>query len=62
MLLLGATYALFHSNSFQNWLTGKLGNYLSTQFKTKISIGHINYKPLHHIAVQIDLHPHDHLL
>lgn len=46
MLLLGATYALFHSNSFQNWLTGKLGNYLSAQFKTKISIGHINYKPL----------------
>ena len=26
MLLLGITYALFHSNSFQNWLTGKLGD------------------------------------
>lgn len=46
MLLLGTAYALFNSNSFQNWLTGKLGNYLSAQFKTKISIGHINYKPL----------------
>lgn len=46
MLLLGTAYALFQSNSFQNWLTDKLGDYLSAQFKTKISIGHINYKPL----------------
>lgn len=45
-MLLGSLYAVFYSNSFQNWLTGKLGDYLSTQFKTKISIGHINYKPL----------------
>lgn len=46
LLLLGTLYAVFYSNPFQNWLTGKLGDYLSTQFKTKISIGHINYKPL----------------
>jgi hypothetical protein len=46
MLLLGTAYCVFYSNAFQNWLTGKLGDYLSAQFKTKISIGHINYKPL----------------
>lgn len=46
MLILGTAYAVFNSNPFQNWLTGKLSNYLSAQFKTKISIGHINYIPL----------------
>lgn len=46
LLLLGIAGAVFYSSPFQNWLTGKLGGYLSAQFKTKISIGHINYKPL----------------
>ena len=52
MLILGTAYAVFNSNPFQNWLTGKLGNYLSAQFKTKISIGHINYKPLQTFELQ----------
>lgn len=47
MLLLGTAYALFKNNTFQNWLTDRLSSYLSAQFKTNISIGHINYKPLH---------------
>lgn len=46
MMVMSAVYVIFNSNAFQNWLTGKLGNYLSAQFKTNISIGHINYVPL----------------
>jgi hypothetical protein len=52
VLLLGTLYAVFYSNAFQNWLTGKLGNYLSAQFKTKISIGHINYLPLYSFELE----------
>ncbi len=46
MTLMSTAYIIFNSNAFQNWLTGRLGSYLSAQFKTKISIGHINYVPL----------------
>lgn len=45
LLLITTVYAVFNNNSFQNWLGGKLSGYLSAQFKTKISIGHISYKP-----------------
>ncbi len=47
-LLLGLVilgYALFNSNAFQNWLCGKTTQYLSAQFNTNISIGHIGYNP-----------------
>jgi len=46
MLLLVTAYAVFNSAPFQNWLTSRLSDYLSAQFKTKISIGYIRYKPL----------------
>lgn len=36
---------VFNSNGFQNWLTSKVTEYLSSQFKTKISIDHIRYYP-----------------
>lgn len=46
MLVLSSIYIAINSNTFQNWITGKLSTYLSAQFKTKITIGHINYIPL----------------
>jgi hypothetical protein len=36
---------VFNSNTFQNWITAKVTDYLSAQFKTKITIGHIRYFP-----------------
>ncbi len=47
-LLLGALISvllLFNSVTFQSWLTSKVTDYLSAQFKTKISIDHIRYHP-----------------
>ena len=52
LLVLATAYAVFNSNTFQNYITTKLGSYLSAQFKTKISIGHINYKPLHSFELE----------
>lgn len=46
IILITAAYAIFNSQPFQNWLTHKLSDYLSAQFKTKISIGSVRYKPL----------------
>jgi hypothetical protein len=43
--ILTLAFLLFNSNGFQNWLTSKVTDYLSAQFKTKISIDHINYYP-----------------
>ncbi len=52
LLLLGSAYAVFNSSPVQNWLTGRLSNYLSAQFKTKITIQRINYKPLHSFELE----------
>ena len=38
-------YIVFNSETFQNWLTGRITNYLGAKFKTNITIGHINYSP-----------------
>ncbi len=44
-------YFVFTSNLFQNWLTGKVTDYLSLKFKTKITIGHINYHPINSFSL-----------
>lgn len=36
-------YLIFNNNSFQNFLIQIAGSYLSSAFKTEITIGHINY-------------------
>jgi len=45
MGLLTLAFILFNSNAFQNWITLKVTDYLSLQFKTKITIDHIKYFP-----------------
>lgn len=43
---------VFNSNSFQNYLTSKVTELLSAQFKTKISINHIRYYPFTGFALE----------
>lgn len=38
-------YIILSSDTFQNWVTGRITGYLSDKFKTTISIGHISYHP-----------------
>lgn len=45
IFLIALIYAVLSSNLFQNWLTERVTVYLSAQFKTRITIGHIAYKP-----------------
>lgn len=38
-------YFIFNNDTFQNWLTKRVTNYLGTKFKTTITIGHIHFFP-----------------
>lgn len=49
--ILTLAFLVFNSNAFQNWITSKVTDYLSTQFKTKISIDHIRYYPFNGFAL-----------
>lgn len=49
--ILTLAFLVFNSNVFQNWLTTRVTDYLSAQFKTKISIGHIRYYPFNGFAL-----------
>ncbi len=50
-ILLLSIWLLFNSNYVQNKLLVKVTDYLSAQFKTKISIGHITYHPLTNLTL-----------
>lgn len=43
--LVTLVYIVLNNNTFQNWITGRVTDYLGSKFKTKITIGHINYHP-----------------
>ncbi|MES2778877.1 MAG: AsmA family protein, partial [Bacteroidota bacterium] len=45
LAVLTLAFMVFNSNRFQNYLTSKVTEVLSTQFKTKIMINHIRYYP-----------------
>lgn len=54
-LLLSAltlAFVVFNSNTFQNFLTSKVTEILSAQFKTKITINHIRYYPFTGFALE----------
>ena len=38
-------YFIFNNDTFQNWLTKRVTNYLGAKFKTTITIGHIHFLP-----------------
>ena len=42
---------VFNSSTFQTWITSKATNYLSAQFKTKITIDRIKYFPFNGFAL-----------
>lgn len=50
--ILTLAFVVFNSNTFQNYLTSKVTDILSTQFKTKISINHIRYYPFTGFALE----------
>ncbi|MES2559012.1 MAG: translocation/assembly module TamB domain-containing protein [Bacteroidota bacterium] len=50
--ILTLAFMVFNSNRFQNYLTSKVTDILSTQFKTKISINHIRYYPFNGFALE----------
>jgi len=52
VLLLSLIYAALYNRSVQNWMGSKLTTYLSAQFKTNISIGHIGYEPFGTITLE----------
>jgi len=50
--ILSLVLVVFNSNTFQNYLTSKVTEVLSEQFKTKITINHIRYYPFTGFALE----------